>query len=753
MLNKQIVSFYIFVLFILVFNYSYGKNNKEERVTKIFHVPTTSTPVKIDGVLKEPAWQKALVFELNHEIDPGENLPAKVLTQCLLISDSKMLYVAFRAYDSKPSAIRAHYMDRDTAWDDDWVFITLDPFHDNRRGFEFIVNPLGVQMDSLLNEVGGEGAEVDNTWDAIWDASGKLTTNGYTVEMAIPFTSLRFPRQKGDQIWGFQAMRHYPRNFNYFFRLTPWDRNRGCTLCENVALSGFSSASHGGNLEFNPAVTAHRTDNKDPFPEGNLRENKIITEPGLSTRWSITPNVILNTAINPDFSQVEADVAQLDINTRFALYYPEKRPFFLEGADLFKTPFNAVYSRTIADPIWGLKLSGKEHRNAFGVLVARDDLTNLLLPANQKSQLVSLEQRVLNTIVRFRRDIGKQSTLGLLVTNRQGDNYYNTVFGGDGYLKMTAVDSIGFQILFSRSSYPNTISREHDQPQDSFIGWSIHADYKHEARNWHWWVSHEYLERDFRADSGFIPRVDTRATAAGIRRVFWSKRKQGGWFSRINLSLEGNRIQDQDGNLTDQLISFHSEINGPKQSILSLGVVTAKELYNDTLFDQKSVELQFSIYPSSQLFLTLGGKFGDSIDYIGNRPGNISRINSGIHYFLGRHLQCGLDHSLEYLYVNDRERLYKANLFQLKLVYQFNIRTFIRTIVQYLDINRNLQLYLVEPDPIERHLFLQLLFSFKINPQTLFFLGYSDNSYGLNGINLSKKDRTFFVKMSYAWQL
>jgi len=217
-----------------------------------FRVPSTSSDVIIDGVLNDPAWQEAVVIELPYEIDPGENLPARVKTECLLISGTNHLYVAFRAYDPEPSLIRAHYMDRDTSWDDDWVLIALDPFLDQRRAFQFLANPLGVQMDDILNEVVSGEAEIDSTWDAIWDSAGKITDNGYVVEMAIPFTSLRFPRGQKEQKWGFQALRHYPRKFAYFFRVTPWNRNRKCTLCEDAILIGFEGASPGRNLEFGP---------------------------------------------------------------------------------------------------------------------------------------------------------------------------------------------------------------------------------------------------------------------------------------------------------------------------------------------------------------------------------------------------------------------------------------------------------------------------------------------------------------------
>jgi hypothetical protein len=611
-------------------------------------------------------------------------------------------------------------------------------------------------MDSILNEAGSGGSEVDTTWDAIWHSAGRITADGYVVEMAIPFHSLRFPGGKGEKKWGFQACRSYPRKFSYFFRIIPWNRARDCTLCDNITLRGFTGASPGWNIELNPTITANRTDSRDDLARAPLQKGEVKPEIGLSTRWGITPNISLNAAINPDFSHVEADAAQLGINKRFALFYPEKRPFFLEGADLFKTMFEAVYTRTIADPSWGFKITGKENRNAFGVLVARDDLTNLLLPSNQGSRFSFLDQGVFSTILRYRRDIGSRSTIGALVADRRGNDYYNSVFGCEGSLQFTAADSVGFQLLRSHTLYPEVFAIENNQPVGSFGSWALTAAYRHEARNWNWWTIYEDLGQDFRADIGFIPRVDTRAKTLGLRRIVWPK--NGSWFSRLSFALEGLHIDDHEGRVTDRYLAISSEINGPLQSTLSAVFMKKDELFVGAMFKQAFADVSFSIQPSGSLSLLLSGKFGDAIDYDGVRPGKIVRINPGVGYFFGRHLQLRLDHSYEYLKLKSVDsRLYRANLTQLRLVYQFNTRTFIRAIIQYLHVNRDLESYSYaagnpSPEPTERHLFTQLLFSYKINPQSLLFLGYSDNWFDRYGLlKLTQKDRTFFIKISYAW--
>jgi hypothetical protein len=714
----------------------------------VLRVPETTTPVHVDGVLDDEAWSRALLVELPYEIDPGENVPAKVRTECLLASDEGHLYVGCRAQDPDPGAIRAHYQDRDTAWDDDWILLSLDSFGDQRRAFEFLVNPLGVQMDTVLNEVTGGGTTIDSTWDAIWRSAGRVNASGYDVEMALPFTSLRFPRGGGEQRWGFQAVRHYPRRFSCFFRTAPWDRNRGCTLCESLALVGFTAASPGRNLELDPTFTVHRTD-LSPAPAGDsLESGPIRAEPGLSVRWGMTPNLSFNAALNPDFSQVEADAAQLDVNVRFALYYPEKRPFFLEAGDLFKTPLDVVYTRTVADPRWGLKLTGKEGGHALGALVVEDDQTNLLLPGNQTSRLLALDQRSTETILRYRRDLGERSTVGLLLTDRRGGGYASTLAGVDGFLSPSLTESLTFQLLRSETTYPASPALGADQPPGPFGDWAARLGYRHESRNWHWWGQYESLGRRFRADAGFLPRVDTRTITAGLRRVIWPAGEA--WFSRVNLTLEGQRIEDQSGRLNDRSCRLSAEWNGPQRSTLALGVTTGREVFAGTAYDGAKGTLDFSVRPGRSLTLTLAGSSGRAIDYLAARAGNVLRIGPGLAYFFGRHLQLKLDHSFERLDTSGGQP-YRAHLAQARLDFQANTRAFVRALVQYLDLRRDPALYALPVEPSSSRLFMQWLFTYKVNPQTVLFLGYSDTRGGEDRVGLGRVDRTFFAKIGYAW--
>lgn len=710
-------------------------------------VKPASSDIKIDGILNEQAWQDAAKLKILYEWLPGDNIPALVDTDVLITFDKSRLYIGFRCFDPDPKKIRAHLMDRDsidTFIQDDHVSIMIDTFNDERRGFQFRVNPLGVQADANFSEL--EGYE-DFSWDAIWKSAGKITEFGYVIEIAIPFNQLRFPRSDKPLTWGFEADRSYPRNVRHRMSTHVRDRNKLCILCQFDKISGFTGISPGKNLEFDPTLTVNRTDVRSDFPDGEMESGSLNFEPGITARWGITPNLILNAALNPDFSQVEADVAQLEVNTRFALRYPEKRPFFLEGADFFLTPLEAVFTRTVYDPLWGVKMTGKLGKNALGFFAAQDEFNNLLFPSNQGSDSTSLDQNVFSGVLRYRRDIGAGSTLGLLYTGRVGDEYYNHVAGVDGFLRLSRTDTLSFQYLHSETDYSESVAGEFNQKTDSFSGGALRTELYHNSRNLIFLVRYFDLDENFRADSGFIPRVDYRQVTGYIAPVLWGK--EGSWFDRLSFGLTGNVVLDQEGSLTDESVALSSVYSGPLQTVVNPSLVVSREMYNGEMFDAVQPDIYLEMKPAGGLRISWYSRFGDSIDYSNTRLSTSVLLNPGLEFAIGKHININLSHIYERLSL-EGEKIYTAHLLQARLVYNFSVRSFIRAIVQYSDIDRNLDLYTVEMDASTRQFFTQLLFSYKINPQTVLFLGYSDNYFGMNGIDLTRNDRTFFLKIGYA---
>ena len=710
-----------------------------------FRIPKVNSHINLDGILDEYFWQNALVMELNYEVQPGENIPALVRTELLLAYDENNLYAAFRAYDPDPSQIRARICDRDNISGDDWVALNFDTFNDERRSYLFLVNPYGVQNDCI------ESQEGDGSWDAIWDSNGRITDEGYVVEMAIPFSSLSFQRTDGDQIWGIDAIRSYPRDVDHRCGLISRDRNNNCYWCQFWKLIGFAGATPGNNIEIDPTISGIYSQERQNETSGSFIDDTKDVNVGATTQWGFTPNLMLSATVNPDFSQVEADARQLDINTQFAISYPEKRPFFLEGSDFFITRFTAVYTRTIADPAWGIKLTGKEGPNVIGFFSSQDKITNLLFPASEGSDDESLNQRNTGTAFRYRRDIGKSTNLGLLITDREGEEYHNRLAGFDGNLRISLRDRIRFQLLGSRTQYPAGTADEYDQPLGEFQGFAGDFYYFHETRSLDWYAMHREVEPEFRADLGFMTQANYRYTDVGWGHTW--QRDPGHWWHMLNFGSCVEYEDDFDTNLIYKRFAWWFNYAGPMQSSLDASGGLGKKVYDGSEFHVKDVFIDISTRPTGTLHCYLGCGLGDAIDYENTRQGSHIELSPEIEYRFGAHLTIWLDHTFERLNVAEG-RLYDANISRVKFVYQFTKRTFVRTITQYVNYNRNISLY-EDNDVIahEQDFLNQILFAYKINPQTVFFLGYSDNYSGDENVSVIQTNRAVFAKIGYAWVL
>nr|QEO74132.1 hypothetical protein [uncultured bacterium] len=716
----------------------------EGSVQRRFEVGPTSGEIRIDGVIDDAGWEDATVVDLPYEWFPGDNATPPVATDALITYDENTLYVAFKASDPNPQAIRAQLMDRDligTFIQDDYIGITIDTFNDERQAFQFRVNPRGVQVDAAFSEI--EGTE-DFTWDSIWASEARITDTGYVVEIGIPFRQLRFPRTTGPQTWGFEFFRSYPRNVRHRISSRFTNRSRDCTLCEENKVTGFQNMTQGRNIELTPTVTAQRADAIDGFPDGSLESGDEDFEPGITAKWGITPNMTVTGTINPDFSQIEADALQLEVNTRFALQFPEKRPFFLEGADTYITPLQAVFTRSVAEPDWGVKLNGKEGKNAFGTYIARDDITNILIPENQRTRRAFLEESTDTGVFRYRRDVGERSAIGLLYTGREGDEYHNRVAGLDGLVRFTKSDTMRVQYLSSDTLYPDDLSAALGQDLGSFDGDALHVEYGHFAKLWRGFVKYQDLDPNFRADSGFIPRVDVKTGEAQYERVFYGTKET--WYAQASVGVHGLRTDDHDGTLTDEITEVFGTLNGPRQSAYELRLQKNKEFFRGQTFDLDRQIVEFGINPTGRMRFAAFARFGDEIDLATARLGRTMVLDPFIQLRLAKGLNLQLEYVRQTLDV-EGDRVFDVDIAQSRVVYQFNVRTFVRAVLQYQDFNRGAI--------NEQDVFGQFLFSYKLNPQTVLFAGYDDTRFGVNDgledIGITQTNRSFFLKVGYAF--
>jgi hypothetical protein len=721
-------------------------------------IPHSTADIVIDGVLDDPIWREALSLQLVIETYPRENARPEVETTAYLVENGDQLLIAFDARDPDPSTIRAYLRDRDSAFNDDFVGVVLDTFNDQRRAFEFFVNPFGVQMDLIMDDV---NRNESTSWDGIWDSAGVINGTGFTTEMAIPFSQLRFPRADGEQTWGIDVLRFRPREDRVRISNNPQDRNRNCYLCQFEKFTGFTNAEPGKAIEVVPTLTAARSDTR-PVGATALQRGDFDYEAGLGLQWGITPDFTLDAAFNPDFSQVEADVAQLEENTTFALQYPETRPIFLEGADYYNSPLQAVFTRTVADPDVGAKFTGRTGKNTIGVFAANDTVTNLLFPGPFASQTHSLAQDNDVFVGRYSRGFGGTSTIGALVTSRQGDGYSNEVAGFDGRYDVNQQNILRFQYLDSRTEYPDTVTAAPFNQQRAIEGDAWRLDYRYGSRNWFGNYWHQELDPTFRADSGFITRVDLVQDRFEMSRTFYGD--DDAWYTDWRIGMQGQRSETTDGELINRNVQPFISFQGPMQSFLRLGAGATKASWLGQVYDMQGGFIFGQVRPRSGLNINAEVVHGEAIDFANSRLADQRRVAPQVDWNATRHLLLRLRYTSDRLSLKNGPTIFHAHLTDLRLTWQFNVRSFVRLTLQDQDVERNLALYNADPDndpntppvplpPVRTKTFAsQLLYSYKLNPQTVLFAGYSDNSFeDPTTREMEKTGRALFFKLSYAW--
>lgn len=713
----------------------------------VVQIPRVDASPRIDGVVSASEWTQARRLSLDFEISPAENIPARVATEALLMEDGETLYIAFIAEDPNPEAIRSFYRDRDRINGMDFVGIGLDTFNDETRSFNFVVTPLGTQFDSIQDE---RKDDEDESWNAIWDSEARITDSGYEVEMAIPLRQLRFRSGIGEQIWGVKMVRDYPRDRLYRFSNVVDDRDISCMTCEFAKIRGFANVEPGRNIEITPTLTSSAVRSRpDPARDRWSRTDSEV-EAGVDLRWGINENNVLNATLNPDFSQVEADSAQLDVNNTFSLFFPEKRTFFLDGADYFNTALDVVHTRNIADPDYGVKLTGTSGRHSYGLLQANDTTTSFMLPNNQSNTIASLGESASDvSILRYRQEVLANSSVGAIVTHRSGEDYSNTVAGIDSQWRLSDSDVINAQALSSRSEYPLLVQQRFGQ-EEQIDDQTYMIEYRHNDRRWDLWMEYVDFGDDFRADLGFINRVDfTRTT---VRAGHTWRYPSGSFFDRIRIALDWDQSFDQAGRELEEETEVFLEMRGPYQSSLDGLFGGSNTWYNGQYFDEKFSQLSLSARPTSNLYVRMLVRVEDVIDFANTRLGESRRYSPEINYQWGRHLQLGLQHTHQTFDVSDG-RLFTVDLTELRATYQFSVRSFLRLIIQHEDNERDQALYRGEVQARSRELATQLLYSYKLTPQTLVFLGYSDSGFQNDALDrIETSSRTIFAKFSYAWQ-
>lgn len=769
--------------------------------TQPVRIPRFDKKPQIDGKLDEDVWKAGVLFKDFYQIGPGDNIAPSRKTEMWMGYDSKAIYIAVHAYD-EPEKVRATFAQRDQVLNDDNFRIFLDTFNDQRRAYLLGFNPYGIQQDGIMTE--GQGT--DYSVDILMESKGSITEDGWVLEVAIPFKSLRYQAGKG-KMWGFNAWRNIDRFNDEVDSWLPVLRGQTGTLNQIGHITGFENIDTEHTFEIIPSLTLSQAGERIPTTSIAVTpDNPILNDPGrilnhpantdfgFTAKFSLTPNITLDAAVNPDFAQVEADAPVVTANQRFPIFYPEKRPFFLEGKDIFQTNIQALNTRAIVDPDYALKLSGKQGRTTFAVLLASDRA-----PGNY-SQEERNDPDVLPTIQRFldknayigalrlKQDIGKESSLGFLATSSDFIERHNRLAGFDGRLRIDKQTTFHFQVL-------GTTSRAYffdaDQDKDIYrtgngaaYAWNLYKSGRHFGYN----VSGRGTSRDYRADVGFTTRRDSYSN--NLNLFYNSEPKPDAKLISWNVSYlsfviyDGKGRSQGIGNETD--VSF----NFDKQTYVSVG---ASQIY-DRIFEEEfgskrnetragafsgspersvnggSVYASFYTGPSQKYSVefsinhrwnTFDYDFGAGLRYPRVSPATLldpqAPLDPGaaksldmeaeIEYRPIAALETSVSYSRNLFTRSDTNRtVFIDNIYSAFAKYQFTRFLYARALFDY--------------DSLDSRVRGQYLFGWTPNPGTAFYVGYNDTSNyngfspftGLYERGFRLQSRTFFIKTSYLFR-
>ena len=711
--------------------------------------------ITVDGSLGDPGWEGAVAIDRFWETQPGDNVEPPVKTIAYVTYDDRFFYIGLDCRDPRPGKIRAPYVDRDNViGTDDNVAIFLDTRDDHRSAIEFRVNPRGIQGDASYNDANGNE---DFSPDFFYDTAARITATGWTAEVRIPFSSLRYP-DKDPQQWGILVWRNYPREFRYAFHSSPISRNSNCWICHEIQLTGLTGLPRGGHLVVAPYVTVKEEGTPREGPGTDFVNEPARGDAGVDVKWTPNASTALDAAINPDFSQVESDVGQISVNNRFALFFPEKRPFFLESVDLFDTPISAVYTRTITSPRWGARATGKFDASTYTLLVSEDrGGGSVIIPGPTESHFAPQDFSSIAAIGRVRQDVGA-SFGGILLTDREiegsGGGGHNRVLGPDFQWRPGEKDQVTAQLLGSDTRTPNRPDLAEEWTGRRFSSRAIFLSWLHTGPHWVFRSTYQDIGDGFRADNGFVPQVGFRQGRQFAGYTFYPT----GFLNRVQPYAVVNYLADPNGDLVQRQTFPGVTVAGRYNLNAELDYNwRQKDRIADTVLETTNVAYFLQVDPSRRVSrLTFQGFFGEHPDVANVRVGRGGEIEADATIKPTDHLELDFNSDRQWLDVTSdgrHGRLFTAQIERLKATYNFTSRTFLRVIGEYLDVRTDPSLYLAEGVPERSGSFDgSVLFSYKLNWQTVFFLGYGDSRVLDPNGDLLRTDRQFFLKISYAFQ-
>lgn len=701
----------------------------------------TATPPSIDGAIDDLAWQRAARITSFVQERPVEGAPPTEETEVRIAYDSQHIYIAIHAFYSNPDIIRASRADRDRIGADDTVTVFFDPFLDQQRAYAFTVNAYGVQADSLLGGGGGGGwggpggrgggpgggGPGDSSWDALFHSAGTRVADGWTAELAIPFKSLRYPGRAPDQphVWGFQIQRDI-NGKNESVVWAPVSRDVMGFLRQMGVLDGMLNLSTSRNIELLPSVTGIQTRSLDD-DDARAYTTDAVREGGIGVKYGVTSNLTLDFTLNPDFSQIESDVQQIEVNQRFPLFFPELRPFFLEGQEIFSLPGpgNLVHTRTIVDPRYGAKLTGKVGQMTVGLVFANDQAPGRGEPTDH-----GYGQNAQVLVGRLRFDFASDSNVGLLVTDREFADTFSRTGAIDGRFRIGSNQRVSLKAVTSRHRDDEGVGRQ---------GALYSVDYRKEGRRLSYGADFFSISPDFRTDTGFIRRVDERRVGADVSYRWWPE----SWVTNWGPNAQYSRNYTHDGVLQDERYNLGMNVQLARN--VNFNGDVSRELERFQGIDFWKTRFGFGGRINTSRRVSFGGFIngGDEIRFVDDPFLGSSRgVNFSATLRPLDRLQSDISLSSS-RFVDRRNDLvvFDVKIWRSQTSYQFTNRLRMRSIIEY--------------DDFDETLGGNFLVTYRINAGTVFFVGYDDryqrgdliDADALPTSRLHRTNRAVFTKL------
>ena len=744
------MKYYILFIILLFFDYGLkGISTVRDTIKPEIKAVRIQEPVNLTGKLDDPKWLKALPVELKFEASPGENTPAKQKTFAMILYDHENLYIGFECYDTLPGNIRAHLTDRDKFFEDDFVLATIDTYNDHQRGFEFAVNPFGIQGDLLMMGIGTE----DESYDLVWQSAASRNDHGWTAEMAIPLKVLDFSPSE-TQKWTICLLRNVPRDNRYLLTWTKLDRNEPSYLSQGGYLVGLEGIRPGKSLGIMPYIMAQQTGiRSDPEdPASDMNNGHVKARIGGGIQYSPGPNVSLNAVINPDFSQIESDADQISINTTFALYYPEKRPFFMSGMDLLQTPM--YYSRTINNPLFATKVNGKAGKMSYIALAAYDRNTGITVPGEEESNTVETKLTSFAGVARARYDLGNENFLGLLFLSRNFDNAHNFVNGFDwnfkfwknwywqGELFLSNTRELNDTVLFKSDRALGSTGHDAGFNGEKYHGTGLHLALMRAGRNYSFNLVQNNFSPTYQTYNGMFPEVNGRATYMDHYYTMHLNKKI---IKSINLFASSSLLFNYDGIFQEFYVQPGISASLIGQTFISASFIAVnRERFRNILFPAiNRASFNFRTIPVKGLSLAMSGQAGKFIYRTGTPVmGKGFNITSSAQINAASRLKTSFTWTMAKLNdASDNSEFYKGHIFRNITTFQFTRKFFLRGITQYNTFSKTFSMY--------------PLLNYKFNAFTMFCAGMTRDmlNYEQEDYTLKTTGYQYFIKLQYLFSL